>query len=332
MCTFFTLASDDFFVGRNMDIECSFGEQLVVTPRNYPWSWRYAEQGESHYALIGMATVMDGMPLYAEAANEYGLTMAGLNFPENATYGDRGGDGVSLTPFELIPYILTRFRNIHEAEGFLKSCHLINEPFKEEVPLAPLHFILADKEQCLVLEPRTDGLHIYDNPTGVLTNNPPFPHHLVNIENYANLQVMNPSSTLLRSTAPTPYGQGLGSVGLPGDASPMSRFVRAAFYKNTSAALENRDKNMMQVFHILDAVKMLKGSVMTPTHQWDITTYSACINATKGIYYFKTYENPQIYQCDLFAENLDGRELIAYDLPAFKEPESLQKSMKGKPD
>ncbi|MDO5714393.1 MAG: choloylglycine hydrolase [Tissierellia bacterium] len=323
MCTFFTLHGEDFFAGRNMDIEYSFGETLVITPRNYPWKWRKEKENNESFAVIGMATVMDGMPLYAEGANEKGLIMASLNFPGNAKYLDVKENHINVTPFELIPYILTNYKTVKEVREIVDKINLFHEPFKPEVPLAPLHFIVTDQEDAIVLEPMEDGLHIYDNPIGVLTNNPPFPYQMANLENYSNLQVENPKSTNLHLGDSKPFGQGLGGVGLPGDASPMSRFVRTAFYKNTSHVLENSEKNMMQVFHILDSVKMVRGSVKTPEGKWDVTTYSACINATKGVYYFKTYDNPQVYRCSLFHVDLNEKELYTYSLPKYKEPISI---------
>ncbi|MDO5725889.1 MAG: choloylglycine hydrolase [Tissierellia bacterium] len=323
MCTFFKLVGDSFYIGRNMDIEYSFGEELVITPRNYEWKWRNAAPKSKNYAIIGMATVDENYPLYAEGANEHGLVMASLNFPGNAKFFPKMEGKLNLTPFEFIPYILSNFKTVKEVREIAKDINLIDEAFKESMPLAPLHFILADKDEALVFEQEADGMHIYDNPIGILTNNPQFDRHMDNLQNYTNLRVENPKTSFAKSFEPKPYGQGLGAVGLPGDASPMSRFVRTAFYKLTTEELEKSNINHLQVFHILDAVKMLRGSVKTPDDKWDITTYSACIDASRGIYYFKTYDNPQIYDVKLHNENLDSKNLIKFPLPKEFESKSL---------
>ena len=83
MCTSIAMKTNDFYFGRTMDLEYNFNECVVFTPRNYPVPFRKMGMMKRHYALLGMATVMDGFPLYAEAANEKGLCIAGLNFPDN---------------------------------------------------------------------------------------------------------------------------------------------------------------------------------------------------------------------------------------------------------
>ncbi|MDO5715558.1 MAG: choloylglycine hydrolase [Tissierellia bacterium] len=320
MCTCVRVKGKDLLVGRNMDIEYSFGENLVVTPRNYPWQWREEGKNKESFAIMGMATVMDNYPLYAEAVNEKGLVMASLNFPGNAAYHPKRKGKINLTPFELIPYILTKFETVADVMEVIDRFHLVDENFKEEVPLAPLHFILMDEEDCIVLEPEREGLKIYQNPIGVLTNNPPFPQQMINLQNYGNLQVENPSFLFQSDIKSTPYGQGLGGVGLPGDASPMSRFVRSAFYKTRMEALNPKKIKEQEIFHILDSVKMLRGSVKTPEGKWDITTYTVCINATKGIYLFKTYENPQIYRWSFDDEDLEDQNLKVHGFPKEFQP------------
>lgn len=311
MCTFITMNSEDFFIGRNMDIEYSFGEKIVITPRDYDWKWRKLKPNKESYAIIGMATIVDEYPLYAEGVNEYGLTMASLNFPNNAKYNEFDKNKINLTPFEIIPYMLSNFKSIKEAKDTIYNLNFLNEQFKDGVPLAPLHYIIADREECLVIEPQEDGVHIYDNEIGVLTNNPPFPNHLINLENYMNLRIKNPNTAFSETIKPKPYGQGLGSVGLPGDSSPMSRFVRAAYYKLNTMQLDEKYRNKEQMFHILDSVAMLRGSVLTEDDKWDITTYSACVNATKGIYYLKTYDNLNIRSISI-KDNLEGKELKSF--------------------
>ena len=80
MCTAATYQTKDFYMGRTLDYECSYGEEIVITPRHYPIEFRYAEKNENHYAIIGTAHIAEGYPLYYDAVNEKGLGMAGLNF------------------------------------------------------------------------------------------------------------------------------------------------------------------------------------------------------------------------------------------------------------
>lgn len=325
MCTCITLKNGDFYFGRNLDLEYSFGEKVVVTPRSYPLTFQKMETLERHYAMIGMAAVMDGYPMYAEGVNEKGLGMAGLNFPGNAYYPENGTKKNQVAPYELIPWILGNCATVKEARQCLEETDLAGIPFSETVPLSQLHFMLADEEEVLVAEPVKEGLKLYENPFGVLTNNPPFPFHRMNLHQYLNLTAGSPENRFAQKTDLKPFGQGMGAIGLPGDASPASRFVRAAFLKSNSISAREEKANVSQFFHILDAVSMVRGSVLTEEGRPDITTYSCCVNVRTGVYYFKTYDDHRIKAIDMRREDLEGTGLIAYELPKEEDIRFLQK-------
>ena len=314
MCTCITYDNGEFYFGRNLDLEYSFGERVVVTPRNFPLAFKRSEPLSSHYAMIGMASVMDNYPMYAEAVNEKGLGMAGLNFPGNAVYPKYSSKPHQITPYEIIPWILGRCASVKEAADLLKQTDLIGIPFTSEVPLAPLHFMIADRESVLVAEPEAEGLKLYVNPFGVLTNNPPFPFHVINMQQYINLTPKSPENRFASGLQLKPFGQGMGAIGLPGDASPASRFVRAAFLKWNASAPKEEKASVSQFFHILDGVAMVRGMVITEEGRADITTYSCCANTCTGVYYYKTYDNHRIQAVDMHRENLDGSQLISYGL------------------
>ncbi len=312
MCTALTFTANDHYFGRNLDLDRSYGEQVCITPRNFPLPFRRMGKLKSHYALIGMATMVDGLPLYSAAANEKGLCMAGRYFPGNACYYPEK-DGVdNITPFEFIPWILGQCATVEEARGLLGKMNLVDIPFSEQLPLSPLHWILADGKQCLVVETMADGMHLHENPVGVLTNNPPLPYHLGNLCNYRGLSNATPKNTFGGELQV--YCQGLGGLGLPGDVSSMSRFVRMAFHAQNAVRPEGEKACVGQFFHLLTSVEMPRGSCLTDGGHWDITVYSACVNATRGRYYYTTYGNRQISCVDMHRENLEGDRVIAYDL------------------
>ena len=294
MCTSIAYRNGDFYFGRNLDLEYTYNEEVVIAPRKYPFVFRMKEALVDHYAVIGMASVVSGTPLYYEAANEKGLAMAGLNFPGNAVYRSIETDKDNITPFELIPWILGQCSTVEEARILLAGINVTDIPFSEKLPLSPLHWMISDKEKSIIIEPRQEGLCIYEDQIGVLTNNPPYEYHKWNINNYQNISAFNPDNRFSTRIDLKSYGQGMGGIGLPGDASPASRFVKTAFLLHNSVAEKNENANVSQFFHILDAVSMVRGSVITPEGNYDITTYSCCINASQGIYYYKTYENHQI--------------------------------------
>ena len=314
MCTCITYQTQDFYFGRNMDLEYTFGEQVMVMPRNYVLSFKKMNRIEEHYAMIGMACSTENYPLYAEAVNEKGLCMAGLNFPENAVYHNVEEKKINITPYELIPWTLSQCASVDEAILLLAEVNLINVPFKKDLPAAPLHWMICDKKKSLVLEPLKEGLRICENPIGVLTNNPVFDYHLENLNNYLNVTSSYPQNRFTQRLRLKPYGQGMGAIGLPGDYSSASRFVRAAFLKWNSVCKEDELSSITQVFHVLDGVSMVRGSVLTPQGKYDMTTYSCCVNADRGIYYYKTYENHQIHAVKLFENAVDGNSLLCYPL------------------
>lgn len=314
MCTCIDLKTKDYYFGRNLDLDERFGEKVVITPRNYKFDWKNGSTIFTKYAMIGMASVVQDYPLYAEAANERGLAMAGLYFPQNAYFFEPKDSNLNLAPYELIPYFLGQYATVAEIKNNIKSLNITNIPFVQGLPIADLHWMISDGENCIVLEQMKDGLKIYDNPVGVLTNNPPFDYHLMNLNNYMNLTPNNKEKGFSNKIDLQAYGQGMGAIGLPGDASPASRFIRAAFYKLNSICKEDEESSVTQFFHILDSVAMVQGATITKEGKYDITTYSCCINLSKRIYYYKTYTNNQITAIKISEKEKLRTELSIYEL------------------
>lgn len=313
MCTAVSFTTADHYFGRTLDLSYSYGETVTITPRHYPFHFRRMGTNDSHYAIIGMAIVRDGYPLYYDAANEKGLAIAGLNFPGNAVYfpETEGKDNVS--PFELIPWILGQCATLAEARQRLERIHLVNIPFSDEMPLAPLHWMIADATGAITLEQTADGLKIYDNPTGVMANNPPFDYQMFNLNNYMNLTSEPPVNRFCPDLPLRPYCLGMGGIGLPGDLSSTSRFVRVAFTRLNSVCGCSESESVSQLFHILGSVHQTRGCAKTEDG-YEITVYTSCCNTSKGIYYYTTYENQQITAVELSHENLDGNAVIVYPL------------------
>lgn len=317
MCTSLAFTGRYPCFGRNLDLEASFGEQVVLTPRGVPLTFRCLPWQEAHCAMIGMAHVAGGCPLYAEAVNEKGLYMAGLNFPGNACYFPHVDDGaLEAAPYELIPWLLGQCASVAEAEPLLDRLRLLDEPFAPGLPLAPLHWHLSDGKTSLVLEPMAGGLRVYEDPVGVLTNNPPFDFHLTNLRQYLNLTAAAPENRFHPDLSLSPFGQGMGSLGLPGDPSPASRFIRAAFYKWNSPWTDSPDQRLAQFFHVLDGVAMTPGAVRTPTGELDRTLYACCLcpGPDRVDYYYKTEGNSRISAVTMDRAAMAGTELVAVPL------------------
>jgi len=314
MCTAITYKTKDHYFGRNLDLELSYGESVVITPRDFSFQFRKMPDMKNHYAIIGVATIANGYPLYYDATNEKGLSMAGLNFPKNACYKPYQDGKDNITPFEFIPWILGQCENICEVKELLKRINIADINFSDELPLSPLHWIIADRERSVTVEPLKDGLKIYDNPIGVLTNNPTFDVQMFNLNNYMNLSPCEPEKHFSPDIDFDTYSRGMGGMGLPGDLSSMSRFVRASFTKLNSVSGDSEEESISQFFQILGSVRQQRGCVRLPDGKYEITMYSSCCNTDKGIFYYTTYENSQITGVDMFGENLDSTKLISYPL------------------
>lgn len=310
MCTAITYKTNDFYFGRNLDLERSYNERVVITPRDFPLKMRCVEDLKSHYALIGMATVFENYPLYFEATNEQGLSMAGLNFPGNAEYKPYLVGFKNITPFEFIPYILGKCRNTTEIEKELKEINLVNINFSENLPLSPLHWIISDKNKSLTVESVKDGLKIYENKIGVLTNNPTFDYHLMNLNNYMSLHEGVSENKFSNNIVFDNYSLGMGALGLPGDFSSASRFIKATFVKYKSKSGSGEEESVNQFFHILSSVAMPKGSVLVRNGEYEYTRYTSCCNCDKGIYYYKTYDDFNIKKVDMNSFDLDNKILF----------------------
>lgn len=266
MCT--AIKYDNCF-GRNLDLWCRYDSSVIITK---------AGKLGNKYPILGMAVVADDYPLYFEGMNDRGLAMAGLNFPGNAVYYPEDKTKNNIAPFELIPYIIGNFESISEVREELKSINILNRPFSEKLPLSPLHWMISDRSGSIVLESTAEGMKIYDDPADVLTNNPTFDIQSFNLDNYKRLSNRGQKGD---------HSLGMGALGLPGDLSSMSRFVRAHFH------LQNSPKGLgvSHFFHLLYSVAMPKGSVLTPEGSEEYTQYTCCCDLENSKYYYTTYDD-----------------------------------------
>ena len=314
MCTAATYYSKDHYFGRNLDLEFSYHEEVTVMPRKYPLKFRKCGSMDSHYAIIGMAFVVDDYPLYYDACNEYGLGMAGLNFPDNAKYFPEKNDCDNVAPFEFIPWILSQCKSVDEAEKLLDHINLWDENFSQQLPLSPLHWMIADAKKSIVVEQTETGLHVYQNPVGVMTNNPTFDYHMMRLNDFINVSKEPGNNTFSDELQLQQYSRGMGGYGIPGDLSSSSRFIKVAFTRMNSISGESESESVSQFFHILASVEQQRGLVHLGDDKYEITIYSSCCNLDKGIYYYTTYDNHQITAVDMHKSDLDADELVRYEL------------------
>lgn len=313
MCTAASYKTKGFYFGRTLDYEFSYGEEIVIVPRGFVFKFRHAGSIPAHYAMMGMAHIADGCPLFYDAFNEKGLCMAGLNFVGNAYYPDPTGQENDVPTFELVPRILSECATVDEAVALLEKINITNEAFSPSLPTASLHWMIADKDRAVTVESVSDGLHIYENLAGVLTNNPPFCEQMHGLNNYMHLSPKDPENLFSPKLPLYNYSRGMGALGLPGDLSSSSRFVRATFVRMNSCSGDSEGESVSQFFHILGSVEQQRGCCCVGD-KYEYTIYTSCHSADKGIYYYTTYDNRQITAVDMNREDLDGDLLIRYPL------------------
>lgn len=315
MCTAISDIKGTHLFGRTLDLDCSYGESVAIVPRGYELSFLHEQVIPSH-AIIGACHISNGVPLFYDATNEHGLCMAGLNFPKLASYNEVKAGQINVASFELIPFILRQCRSCKSAISLLKRINITNDAFSSELKPTPLHWLMADMECAYVIEPTNDGLKIYENPLRVLTNAPEFSYHLANVCNYKSLSSYDKDSTLSNSLELQSYSNGMGAIGLPGDFSSASRFIRAVFARE-HASFDSDE--IGRFFSILNTVFIPLGCVKTDTGRDFCSIYVSCINAESGSYYFSTYGSKRIQCVRMNDVNLNSSELFSYNMSRCSE-------------
>ena len=298
------------YFGRTLDYEISFGEEMVFFPRKAPLSLRKGELFGDHHAVLGIASLQDGFPLYFDAFNEHGLGAAALAFEGLACYHPPRAGALNLASFEVIPYLLGRCGSLGEVRSLIGHLNITDLPFSKDLPASPLHWIFADESGALVIESVSEGLKVYENPAGVLTNPPAFPHQLSHLARFSHLSAEPPKAPLFPYA---PSGRGIGGVGLPGDLSSPSRFTRAAFCNALALPKEGKE-GVAHFFRLLQAVSQPEGCNRSESGKPIKTIYSSCMDLRSKRYYYSTYFSPQIIGLDLFKEDLNADTPKTYPL------------------
>lgn len=317
MCTGLALETKDglHLFGRNMDIEYSFNQSIIFIPRNFKCvNKSNKKELTTKYAVLGMGTIFDDYPTFADGMNEKGLGCAGLNFPVYVSYSKEDIEGKTNIPvYNFLLWVLANFSSVEEVKEALKNANIVDIPISENIPNTTLHWMISDiTGKSIVVEQTKEKLNVFDNNIGVLTNSPTFDWHVANLNQYVSLRYNQVSEFKLGDQALTALGQGTGLVGLPGDFTPASRFVRVAFLRDAMIKNDKDSIDLIEFFHILNNVAMVRGSTRTIEEKSDLTQYTSCMCLEKGIYYYNTYENNQINAIDMNKENLDGNEIKTY--------------------
>ena len=316
MCTGVKFVDDKgtVYFGRNLDWCFDFGQNVVITPRNYSHKYEYLGDMKNKYALIGMGITFQGIPLYFDCGNEAGLACGGLNFPGYAQYAHDAEPGKGLASYEVPLYITSQFATVDEAEAALKDMVITDKPVNEKLGASMLHWMVADKDRTIVIEYTKDGMQIFDDGFDVLTNQPGFDFHRENCRNYMAMNNTWLPSVKWREQELTPFGSGVEMRGIPGDYYSPSRFVRVAYINNFYPVQSGEAANVSRMFHTLGGVSMVNGSaIMNTEGGFEYTTYTGCYSPYYMNYYYNTYEDPAIRYVTLQDYDADATEVIVVE-------------------
>ena len=331
-CTSFVISASDggYVYGRTLEFGINLESAPIAIPRNYKYqgtgvNGQPGKTWKTKYAVIGMNGVH--LPILVDGLNEKGMSGGLLYAPNTAEYQELKPENSSnsIASYEMLTYALTNFATIDEVrEGF--SHILVNKtghaPFNGSVPL---HMTLHDaNHKNLVIEYNHGILYMYDNPTGVMTNDPNFAFQLANLGQYANLSPKESTALKINGADFAPPSSGSGLHGIPGDSLSPSRFIRATFYSAAAPLLATTDMQVAVAFHILNNFDIPPGSIQLSdknpygggTSGFEKTEWLAVADAKNLIYYVKTYENQTAQSLAMKNVNLDAKEIKNYTLSA----------------
>ena len=308
MCTAIHLSEVGLF-GRTLDFERSFGESLVFTPREH------MQMGEARnrYAILGVGLAKEGATLYYDGMNEWGLCGAALNFLGYAVYHNERDKKATVPSGIFLSFALGFCKSTDEIKALLNNISITGENVLG-LPATPLHWIFADAKGAITVESTKGGLRVIDNPYGVLTNSPDFDTQILGLSDYMALHPGYPENRLTK-TPLTVYSRGMGAVGLPGDFSSSSRFVRGVFVRENTRSGAGQGREINRMKHILSSVSVPYGCVMTEKGEAVSTIYSCIMDAENLTYYFSSYENPTFRGVKLYPEKHDSECYELYSSP-----------------
>lgn len=296
--------------GRTLEFGNPVDISLVYIPKGTPFTGKTPNgdglKYESKYRAFG-AMSFDDLNIL-DGINEKGLAVGAFYFPSFAKYAELNSENQAkaLSPNDFPNWILTQFETIDEVKKALKDVVIaptVSQGWGSTPP--PFHYVVYEKSgKSLVIEPINGTLVTYDNPIGVITNSPDFSWHLTNLRNYIHLSPDNANPVTIDNTKLLPLGQGSGLLGLPGDFSPPSRFVRAAVFSATAVPSNTAEESVFQAFHLLNQFDIPIGSVSEDQKgekHYDTTLLTAVRDPNSLKYYFKSYDDQSIKVVDLSA-------------------------------
>lgn len=327
MCTSLKITSTDkaVIIGRTMDYPLDLSSKIAILPRRFKFQGK-APGGkpgltwEGKYGAVGMNAY--GFDCMSDGINEAGLYFSIQYLPGYSEYPavPEGQDSKALSQlFDVGNFLLSTCANVNDVKNAMQNVIV----WQDEVPQVPekigLHYAIHDADGgSIVVEYLKGQLRIYDNPVGALTNSPPFEWQLINLGNYLNLSPINASDKTINNYTIKTTGQGSGMIGLPGDTTPVSRFVRATAISQSALPTQNGNEAEVIMSHLLGNLYICKGfehETAQGRNFYGYTQWYTISNLKERRYIAKYYENPAALQVNLSEINFDKPEITHINAP-----------------
>jgi choloylglycine hydrolase len=335
-CTGIVLTAADGTVvrARTLEFAIDLHSDVIMVPRGHAQMGTTPDGKEglrwkSKYAAVGANGL--GMPVLFDGVNEKGLSAGLFYFPTSAGYMPyaAGDAGKTIAPWELGSWMLENFASVEEVKANLGKI-VVPEVVYGGWGFAPeVHFIASDATgKSIVIEFVGGKLNVYDDPLGVITNSPAFDWQMTNLRNYVNFSMTNVPPVTLGSVKLLSTGQGSGMLGLPGDFTPPSRFVRAVAFSQSVFPGKTGDDAVLEAFHVLNQFDIPKGAARDEKDEHgnvsaDYTLWTAASDMKAKRFYFRTYDSSQIRMVELMKMNLDGKDIVTISMKGDEVVKSL---------
>jgi choloylglycine hydrolase len=336
-CTGITLTAADGTVvrARTMEFAIDIHSSVIMIPRGYAriGSTPDGKEGikwKAKYASVGANGL--GLPVMFDGVNEKGLSAGLFYFPASAGYMPYtpSDAGKTMAPWELCSWMLENLASVEEVKANIGKVVVPAVVFGPWGFAPEVHFIVQDAAgKSIVIEYVGGKLNVHDNPLGVLTNSPSFDWQMTNLRNYVNFSMTNAPPIILGSVTLQPFGQGSGMLGLPGDFTPPSRFVRAAAFSQSVFKPKNADGAVLEAFHVLNQFDIPKGAAREHEKDEhgnilaDYTIWTSASDLRAKRFYFRTYESSQIRMVDLMKMNLEAKDIVTISMKGEEVIKSL---------
>ncbi len=331
-CTSFIIKAQDggYVYGRTLEFGMELGSLPIAIPRNYNYQGTgvnglAGKKWLTKYAAIGLNGI--NLPILVDGVNEKGMTGGMLYAPNTAEFQDATAEtsGNSIASYEMLTYALSNYATVEEAKAGFQNIIINKTGHAPFVGAVPMHMTLHDANgKSLVIEYNNGQLYTYDNPTGVMTNDPNFAYQLANIGLYANLSPQEAKPLNINNTNFVPPSSGSGLHGLPGDFLSPSRFMRALFYSSSAPTAQNSADQVATAFHILNNFDVPPGAIQLSAQNpygggsggFEKTEWTAAVDAKNLVYYVKTFANPTVQMLDMNKLDLNAKDIKIFKLQA----------------